>query len=101
MNGAAIIELRGVSLRTPQRLLIASLDLTLEPGQRWAVLGPNGAGKSTLLSATAGARPLDGGDIVFGDRPVGSLRADELARRRALLTIVGSTRSLAPRWTRC
>ncbi|HJW52425.1 MAG TPA: ABC transporter ATP-binding protein [Burkholderiaceae bacterium] len=86
MNGAAIIELRGVSLRTPQRLLIASLDLTLEPGQRWAVLGPNGAGKSTLLSATAGARPLDGGDIVFGDRPVGSLRADELARRRALLT---------------
>ncbi len=83
---ASLAHLQAVSLRTPQRILVESLSMLIELGQRWAVLGPNGAGKSTLLAAIAGARRVDGGEVLFGDRPVGNLRADELASDRALLT---------------
>ena len=81
-----LLAVRGLSLRTPQRVLVDSLDLTVRRGERWAVLGPNGAGKSTLLAAIAGARHGDGGEILLGRRAVQGLRADELARDRALLT---------------
>jgi iron complex transport system ATP-binding protein len=86
MSDAVLLLLRGLALRTPQRSLVDSLDLTVRRGERWAVLGPNGAGKSTLLAAIAGARRHDGGDILLGDRPVAGLREDELARHRALLS---------------
>ncbi|HTN50538.1 MAG TPA: ABC transporter ATP-binding protein [Burkholderiaceae bacterium] len=86
MNAPMVVELRGVTLRVSNRVLVDALSLTLRVGERWAVLGPNGAGKSTLLGAIAGARPLDAGEVVFGDRSVLRLRADELARCRALLT---------------
>ena len=87
MNAAdALLKLRDVTLRTAERVLVDSLSLDIALGERWAVLGPNGAGKSTLLAAMAGARAVDGGDIVLGGRTVRSLGADELARERALLT---------------
>jgi iron complex transport system ATP-binding protein len=79
------LRLINLALRTRERTLVESLNATIDVGQRWAILGPNGAGKSTLLAAIAGARRLDGGDVLFGDRPVAALAADELARRRALL----------------
>jgi iron complex transport system ATP-binding protein len=86
MDDTELLAVRGLSLRTPLRLLVDSLDLTVRRGERWAVLGPNGAGKSTLLAAIAGARHGDGGEILLGRRAVQGLRADELARGRALLT---------------
>lgn len=86
MKTPPIIEMQDVSLRVAQRQLVASLSLTVQVGERWAVLGPNGAGKSTLLAAAAGARSLDQGEIRLAGRSVGALRADELARLRALLT---------------
>jgi iron complex transport system ATP-binding protein len=86
MEDIALLTLRALSLRTPQRCLVNALDLTVRRGERWVVLGPNGAGKSTLLAAIAGARKSDGGEIFIGQTPVQDLRADELARDRALLT---------------
>jgi iron complex transport system ATP-binding protein len=82
----AQLELDAVTLRTPQRTLVAALSLQVNAGERWAVLGPNGAGKSTLLAALAAARPVDGGAVRLDGNPIATLRADELARARALLT---------------
>ena len=86
MIDTELLKLAKLALRTPQRCLVDSLDLTVRRGERWAVLGPNGAGKSTLLAAVAGARHCDGGEILLRGQPVRDLRADELARDRALLT---------------
>jgi iron complex transport system ATP-binding protein len=86
MEDLALLTVRGLSLRTPQRCLVDALDLTVRRAERWVVLGPNGAGKSTLLATIAGARKGDGGEILIGRTPVHDRRADELARDRALLT---------------
>jgi len=86
MKKAPMLEMERVSLCVAQRQLVESLNLTVQVGERWAVLGPNGAGKSTLLAAAAGARPLDGGEIRLEGQSVSTLRADELAHLRALLT---------------
>ncbi len=83
MNDTELLAVRGLSLRTPQRLLVDSLDLTVRRGERWAVLGPNGAGKSTLLAAIAGARHGDGGEILLGRTGgVGPARGRAGARSR-------------------
>jgi len=82
----ALLRLDRVTLRTVQRVLIDSVSLPIELGQRWAVLGPNGAGKSTLLAAIAGARAVDDGTVQLGGHDVAALAADALARQRALLT---------------
>ncbi len=80
-----LLALHNVQLRAGGRLLVDALNIAVQPGQRWAVLGPNGAGKSTLLAAIAGARVVDGGEILLRGRAVRTWAAHELARERALL----------------
>ena len=47
------LRLTGVGVVRDRRALLADVNWTVEPGQRWVVLGPNGAGKSTLLRVAA------------------------------------------------
>ena len=43
------------------KLLLDSIDWTVELDERWVVLGPNGAGKTTLLQiAAASMHPSSG-----------------------------------------
>ena len=57
---------------------LASVNLTVEPGERRAVIGPNGAGKSTLFNIIAGQRLPTSGDIyVYGTKTTG-LRPDAM-----------------------
>jgi len=44
---------------------LRGVDLHVEHGSWVNVIGTNGSGKSTLLNATAGAFPLDEGDIIL------------------------------------
>ena len=86
MSGAeCLLELRSVTLRAAHRTLVEALSMRVCSGQRWAVLGPNGAGKSTLLAAVAGARMVEGGEVLLRGRAVRAWPAHELARERALL----------------
>lgn len=68
---AGMVEMREVDFSyLPERPLIKSLNLTIEPGQRIAIVGPTGAGKTTLVNLllrfyepTAGKILIDGQDI--------------------------------------
>lgn len=63
----------------------AALDLHLEPGSATAMLGPNGVGKTTLLRTCAGLLAPLAGRVELGGNDARVLRAEERARRVALL----------------
>lgn len=63
----------------------SGLDLTVLPGQRWAILGRNGAGKTTLLHTLAGLRSPTAGTIELHGKPLAATARRDVARLRGLL----------------
>jgi iron complex transport system ATP-binding protein len=69
VNPDAVLQLDQVTVRRGDKLLLDSVDWTVEMDERWAVLGPNGAGKTTLLQiAAAMLHPTSGNAYLFGER---------------------------------
>jgi iron complex transport system ATP-binding protein len=69
VNPDAVLQLEQVTVRRGQKLLLDSIDWTVEVDERWAVLGPNGAGKTTLLQiAAAMMHPTSGAAYLFGEK---------------------------------
>ncbi len=60
--------------------VLHGVDLTVPAGSVFALLGPNGAGKSTLLNVVCGQLRPTHGEVRIGDRPVGKLPTEKLAR---------------------
>jgi iron complex transport system ATP-binding protein len=64
---------------------VRGLSLAVQPGEFLGVIGPNGSGKSTLLKLLSGfIRPQEG-TVSFDGRPIGSYRANALARQIAVV----------------
>lgn len=76
---------------------LASVDLTVNAGERVHLVGPNGAGKSTLLAMLSGLLPAHG-EIQFAQQPIGVLRAVALAQQRAWLPQQQSAPGTMPVW---
>jgi ABC-type sulfate/molybdate transport systems ATPase subunit len=56
-----------VTFHHPLRSFDASVDLTVEPGETFALVGPSGAGKTTVLRVVAGLLRPRAGRVVLGD----------------------------------
>jgi ribose transport system ATP-binding protein len=70
VEGAPILEMRGVRKGFPGVVALDGVDLTLRPGEVHMLLGENGAGKSTLMKILSGAYRKDAGEIRFNGQPV-------------------------------
>lgn len=57
--------------------VVDELDLAVDDGEMIALLGPSGCGKSTTLFAIAGLHRVDGGRILFGERDVVDVSAQD------------------------
>jgi NitT/TauT family transport system ATP-binding protein len=69
-----MLEVRGLSKRFGDALVLDDLSLEAAAGEFLAVIGPSGCGKSTLLSCVAGLVDHDAGDVfVAGRRVTGPL----------------------------
>jgi ATP-binding cassette, subfamily C, bacterial CydC len=77
------VEFRYRADRAP---VLASLSLTIEPGERIAVMGASGSGKSTLLAIVAGLVEPTTGRICMGGRPLGDVPASARVAAIGLLT---------------
>jgi branched-chain amino acid transport system ATP-binding protein len=65
----AMLEVRGLSVRSPQGwLALDGVTIMAQPGDTVAVVGSNGAGKSTLLQAIAGLERSDRGQVIYRGR---------------------------------
>jgi iron complex transport system ATP-binding protein len=87
-----MLEARDVWLSIGGNHLLAGVDLAVEPGRIVAVIGPNGAGKSSVVRVLSGELVPTRGRALLDGKPLRSLPAAEVARRRA---VVPQTSALA------
>jgi branched-chain amino acid transport system ATP-binding protein len=77
--------------------VLRDVSLEAHPGEAIAVIGPNGAGKTTLLKAIVGMLKPSRGQVHYGGRHLGGLRAFQVARLG--LVYVPAERELFPTMT--
>jgi phospholipid/cholesterol/gamma-HCH transport system ATP-binding protein len=83
-----MIELRKVSKRFADHVVLDGVDLTVEDGQTVALLGPSGVGKSVLLKHIIGLLKPDKGEVLVDGLHVAALKRAELAALRSKIGYV-------------
>ncbi|HEV2640929.1 MAG TPA: ABC transporter ATP-binding protein [Actinocrinis sp.] len=71
---------------TERRDVLHGVELTVRPGERFAMVGPSGAGKSTLGRLLAGIHGPRTGSVQLGGAPLIELPLDELRGEVVLVT---------------
>jgi iron complex transport system ATP-binding protein len=79
-----VIEARNIHVTLGDKVVLAGVDLAVQPGELVALVGPNGAGKSTLLGVLAGDVRPGAGAVHLAGRPLASYAAREAAQQRAV-----------------
>jgi lipoprotein-releasing system ATP-binding protein len=78
-----MLKLENISKSFPQRgIVLENLNLEIIEGDSISVTGPSGSGKSTLMNIIGSLDRPDSGDVIFRDKSILSLNADESALYR-------------------
>ncbi|WP_144633607.1 ABC transporter ATP-binding protein [Bordetella genomosp. 13] len=80
-----MIEIRAVTKRYADSVVVDDVTLTLPAGGITAIIGPNGAGKSTLLSMMSRLLAPSSGQVRVDGLDVARADSRELARRLSIL----------------
>jgi phospholipid/cholesterol/gamma-HCH transport system ATP-binding protein len=83
-----VIELRNVSKRFVQLVVLDGVNLEVRTGETLALLGPSGVGKSVLLKHMIGLIKPDSGDVIVDGLHVPTLKRAELAELRSRIGYV-------------
>lgn len=76
--GPGQLELRDISVRMGERMVLDHLDLSVPPGTSVAVVGRSGTGKSTLVSLVGRLLDPDEGAVLLDGIPVSQLKLGQL-----------------------
>ncbi len=74
-----MIELRGISKRFLDNVVLDGVDFEVQDGETVALLGPSGVGKSVLLKHVIGLIKPDKGDVIVDGLSVPHLKRKELS----------------------
>ncbi|MCH3943621.1 MAG: amino acid ABC transporter ATP-binding protein [Atopobiaceae bacterium] len=77
-----MLEVRGLTKRFGDEVVLDGLDLAVRKGEVVVVLGPSGCGKSTLLRCIAGLEGVDAGEVRLEGEPISGTRRDSALRQR-------------------
>lgn len=72
-----MLELRNVVKRFGSLEAVRDVNLSIQQGEFFSLLGPSGCGKTTLLRLLAGFDDLTTGEMIFNDRRIDLLPANE------------------------
>lgn len=75
----SILEVRDATVRFGGLIAVNSLTFEVVPGEILGLIGPNGAGKTTTFNMLVGLTRPNSGEIRLQDRPLGKLRAHQIA----------------------
>ncbi len=95
------VDLAGVGVEQPDKVLFADLAVTVSRGDRVAVVGVNGSGKTTLLRIMTGDLVPDSGQVRFGRGVrIASLEQDPVLPPGTVADYLGTGHSVAAVATR-
>ncbi len=79
------LEIKSLTLRIEDKILIRDLNLAVNSNERWGLLGRNGAGKTSLLHSIVGIKKYNSGSIQIDGKEVSSLARSYVATRVGIL----------------
>jgi ATP-binding cassette subfamily C protein CydD len=82
-SGVPLVQLRGVTLRHGDRVVLDDVDLDLPPLSRTALVGPSGAGKTSAARLLLGLASPDAGAVLVDGVPLSDLDPDAWRERVA------------------
>ncbi|KAJ5058639.1 P-loop containing nucleoside triphosphate hydrolase protein [Bipolaris maydis] len=88
------IELRNVSFRypnRPDRMVLADVNITVQPGEYVALVGGSGSGKSTIISLIERFFDPEKGQVIFGSN---NIKDQNLKNYRSQLALVSQSPTL-------
>ena len=85
MNADAVLSTHSLTVDIGDISVCDNLDLTISPGQMWAILGSNGAGKTTLLHTLAGLREPNRGAVALAGQAIDQFSRRQIAQRVGVL----------------
>jgi phospholipid/cholesterol/gamma-HCH transport system ATP-binding protein len=88
VGSRVVIELKQVTKRFGQNLVLDRVDLAVHQGETVALLGPSGVGKSVLLKHINGLLSPDAGEVWVDGLCVPTLSRKDLARLRSRIGYV-------------
>lgn len=83
-----MIQLKNVSKRFLDNVVLDGVDFEVKRGETVALLGPSGVGKSVLLKHVIGLIKPDAGEVLVDGLSVPHLKREELARLRSRIGYV-------------
>ncbi|GAA2521300.1 ABC-F family ATP-binding cassette domain-containing protein [Pilimelia columellifera] len=95
--GKQVYDLKDVSLRGGDKVLLTDVTWQVGPGERVAILGANGAGKTTLLRLLAGQREPDAGTCKVGATVRAAFLSQELTELPGHLRLLEAVEDVARR----
>jgi branched-chain amino acid transport system ATP-binding protein len=98
-GGGKMIERKSKKVLTVRKLTkhfgglaaLNDVDLDVSESEILGIIGPNGAGKTTLFNIIAGFFPPTSGEVMFREKELTGLRADQIARKGIGRTFQAST----------
>ncbi len=98
--GGPVLELKGISRRYGDLLILEDVNVALAPGETLGLLGPSGSGKSSLLHIAGLLEAPSSGEVVIAGRATSKLNDAERTRiRRDMLGFVYQFHHLLPEFS--